>query len=71
MKENGYNVTRKTFATERLRNNVDPDQIANAMGHITRKSLAPYLSFDDERIRLCPLSKEDLGIRMKGGFMDD
>lgn len=67
----GFHVTRKTFATERLRNNVDPDQIANAMGHVTRDSLVPYLSLDDERMGLCPLSIEDLGIRMKGGFGDD
>jgi integrase len=67
----GFHVTRKTFATERLRNNVDPDQIANAMGHVTRDSLAPYLSLDDERMGLCPLSIEDLSIRMKGGFGDD
>ena len=67
----GFHVTRKTFATERLRNNVDPDQIANAMGHVTRDSLTPYLSLDDERMGLCPLSLEDLGIRMKGGFSDD
>lgn len=67
----GFHVTRKTFATERLKNNVDPDQIANAMGHVNRDSLAPYLSLDDERMGLCPLSIEDLGIRMKGGFGDD
>lgn len=66
----GFHVTRKTFATERLRNNVDPDQIANAMGHATRDSLTPYLSLDDERMGLCPLSIEDLGILMGGGFSD-
>ena len=64
----GFHVTRKTFATERLRNNVSPDKIANAMGHVSRDSLTPYLSLDDERIRLCPLSIEDLGIQMGGGF---
>jgi len=67
----GFHVTRKTFATERLRNNVDPDQIANAMGHVTRESITPYLSLDDERMRLCPLSIEDLGLQIEGGFGDD
>jgi len=68
VKGSGFHVTRKTFATERLRNNVSPDQIANAMGHATQDSLAPYLSLDDERIGLCPLSIVDLGIQMGGGF---
>lgn len=68
VKGSGFHVTRKTFATERLRNNVSPDQIANAMGHVTLGSLAPYLSLDDERIGLCPLSIADLGIQMGGGF---
>jgi len=67
----GFHVTRKTFATERLRNNVDPDQIANAIGHATLNSMAPYLSLDDERMGLCPLSIEDLGIQVEGGFGND
>jgi site-specific recombinase XerD len=67
----GFHVTRKTFATERLRNNVDPDQIANAMGHATINSLTPYLSLDDERMGMCPLSIADLGIQMEGGFEND
>ena len=67
----GFHVTRKTFATERLRNNVDPEQIANAMGHVTRDSIAPYLSLDDERMMLCPLSIEDLGLQIEGGFGND
>jgi len=67
----GFHVTRKTFATERLRNNVDPDQIANAMGHVTRDSMAPYLSLDDERMALCPLSIEDLGLQTEGWLRND
>jgi uncharacterized protein YidB (DUF937 family) len=64
----GFHVTRKTFATERLRNNVNPDQIANAIGHATLDSIAPYLSLDDERMELCPLSVGDFGLLMNGGF---
>jgi integrase len=67
----GFHVTRKTFATERLRNNVDPDQIANAIGHATQNNIALYLSLDDERTGLCPLSIEDLGLRVDGGFGND
>jgi integrase len=71
VKGSGFHVTRKTFATERLRNSVDPDQIANAMGSLTRSSIAPYLSLDDERMELCPLSAEGLGLQIMGGFGDD
>ena len=67
----GFHVTRKTFATERLRNNVDPEQIANAMGHVNRDSIVPYLSLNDERMGLCPLSIADLGLQIKGGFGND
>ena len=70
VKGSGFHVTRKSFATERLRNNVNPDQIADAMGSATRVSIVPYLSLDDERMGLCPLSIEDLGIQIKGGFGD-
>ena len=67
----GFHVTRKTFATERLRNDVDPDQIANAMGHVTRDSMAPYLCLDDERMALCPLSIADLGLQAEGWLRND
>jgi len=67
----GFHVTRKTFATERLRNNVGLDQISDAMGHASRNSLEPYLSLDDERMGLCPLSLEGIGLQIKVGFGDD
>jgi len=71
VKGSGFHVTRKTFATERLRNNVNPDQIANAMGHATPNSITPYLCLDDERMGLCPLSMEDLSLQIEGGFGND
>ena len=71
VKGSGFHVTRKTFATERLRNNVNPDHIADAMGHVTRSSVAPYFSLDDERMELCPLSAGELGLQIKGGFGDE
>jgi len=71
VKGSGFHVTRKTFATDRLRNNVDPDQIADALGSVARRSIAPYLSLDDERMELCPLSAGELCLQLKGGFGDE
>lgn len=64
----GFHVTRKTFSTNRLRNGVSPSMIADAMGQAGTDSLTPYLSLDDERMSLCPITLEELSILMKGGI---
>lgn len=66
----GFHVTRKTFSTNRLRNGVSPQMIADAIGHADKKTLTPYLSLDDDRMAFCPLSLSELGIplTMKGGL---
>lgn len=63
----GFHVTRKTFSTNRLRNGVRPESIADAIGHRGTESLAHYLSLDDERMAECPLSLADLCLGMEGG----
>lgn len=63
----GFHVTRKTFSTNRLRNGVRPEEIADVIGHRGTKSLECYLSLDDERMALCPLSLADLMIQPEGG----
>jgi len=63
----GFHVTRKTFSTNSLRNGIKPDMIANALGHTDSKSLQVYLSLDDDRMVLCPLSLSNLGILPEGG----
>ena len=65
----GFHVTRKTFSTSKLRNGVTPERISSAMGQRSVKSLTPYLSLDGERLSMCPLSLEGLGIAMEGGFL--
>ena len=67
VKGSGFHVTRKTFSTNRLRNGVHPDQIADAIGQRGTKSLVHYLSLDDERMSMCPLSLDDLGLVQEGG----
>lgn len=63
----GFHVTRKTFSTNRLRNGVRPESIADIIGHSGTGSLAHYLSLDDERMAECPLSLADLCLGMEGG----
>ena len=69
VKGSGFHVTRKTFSTNRLRNGVHPEEIADAIGHRGTESLTHYLSLDDERMALCPLSLSDLMIRTEGGTL--
>lgn len=65
----GFHVTRKTFSTNRLRNGVRPDEIADVIGHRGTESLTHYLSLDDERMALCPLSLSDLMIQTEGSVL--
>ena len=62
----GFHVTRKTFSTNRLRNGVRPESIADVIGHRDTESLKHYLSLDDERMAACPLSLADLRLEMEG-----
>ncbi len=64
----GFHVTRKTFSSNRLRNGIRPDMIANVLGHTDSKSLQVYLLLDDDRMALCPLSLSNLGILPEGGL---
>lgn len=58
----GFHVTRKTYATNLLRNGVGADMVAEALGQRGTSSVHRYLSLDVERMRMCPLSLADCGI---------
>lgn len=58
----GFHVTRKTFATELLRNNVGMDMVVNALGQQNTASVHRYLSLDSDKMRMCALSLHDCGI---------
>ena len=64
----GFHATRKTFSTNRLKCGVSPELIADALGHKTTVTLTPYLSLNDERMTMCPLSLKEMSISMEGGF---
>lgn len=64
----GFHVTRKTYATSLLRNGVGMDLVSEALGQKGTAAVHRYLSLDEERMRMCPLSLEVEGIGLKGGF---
>lgn len=63
----GFHVTRKTYATSLLRNGVGVDLVSEALGQKGTTTIHRYLSLDEERMRMCPLSLEAEGIALKGG----
>ena len=64
----GFHVTRKTYASSLLNGGTGIDMVAEALGQVGTCSVHRYLSLDEERMRLCPISMEEEGIPMKGGF---
>lgn len=66
----GFHITRKTYATERLRNSCGISQVADLLGHRGTHTVHKYLSLDEERMRLCPFSLSESGISFVGGFSE-
>lgn len=64
----GFHVTRRTFATNLLRNKAGIDEVMDALGHRDPTSVMKYLLLDDERSRSCGLSLKDAGIVLEGGL---
>ena len=52
----GFHVMRKTYATGLLRNGVGADTVAEVLGQRGTASVHRYLSLDEDRMRMCPLS---------------
>lgn len=64
----GFHVTRRTFATNLLRNHAGIDDVMDALGHRDPTSVMKYLFLDDERSRKCGLSLDSAGIIVEGGL---
>lgn len=62
VKGSGFHVTRKTYATQLLKNGVGADMVAEALGQRGTTTVHRYLSLDTNRMRMCPLSMTDCGI---------
>ena len=64
----GFHSVRKTYATGRFRSSCSYSEVADLLGHTSTETVHKYISLDEERMRLCPISLEEAGISMKGGF---
>ena len=64
----GFHVTRKTYATSLLRGGAGINMVAEALGQTGTGSVHRYLSLDEKRMRMCPLSLESTGLLLKGGL---
>ena len=62
----GFHVTRRTFATNILRSGAGAGDVMDTLGHTDPTSVMKYLSMDEDRMRLCPLSLSDLHINKEG-----
>jgi len=63
----GFHVTRKTFASRMLVNNITPTMIAEILGHSDTSTVMTYLSTDGGAMRQCAISL--VGIEVKGGLL--
>jgi integrase len=61
-----FHNVRKTFATSLLAGSVNVKLISDSLGHSTDWTVHKYLSLDEERMRMCPLSLAEAGIPYKG-----
>ncbi len=65
----GFHVTRRTFATHVLRNGAGAGAVMDALGHTDNTTVMKYLSFDEDHMRMCPLTLDGCGILLKGGLV--
>lgn len=63
VKGSGFHVTRKTYATQLLKNGVGANMVSEALGQRGTSSVHRYLSLDVDRMRMCPLSLLECGIK--------
>jgi len=68
VKGGGFHVTRRTFATNLLKNHAGIDEIMDVLGHRDPTSVMKYLLLDDERSRKCGLSLSVTGLMLEGGL---
>lgn len=66
-----FHKTRRTFATALLQGGVKASSIADSLGHSSIASVHKYLALNEERMRLCPLSFEEMGLGREGALPNE
>ena len=69
-KDVGFHITRRTFATDQLLNEVDQQTLIELMGHKDPSSLHRYLLHDEEKMRMFPISMAEAQIPFRGTLYD-
>ncbi len=64
----GFHVTRKTYASNLLRNDVPVQHVAEALGHRGLTAVHKYLSLEERQMRLCGLSLHGRALSIEGGL---
>ena len=65
-KRRAFHALRRTFGTRLLQNEVSFELIQQLLGHRNMNSMKPYLSIDEQSLKLCALSLCSLG-KVGGG----
>lgn len=63
-----FHRIRRTYATDTLRAGATIAETAELLGHSDTNSVHKYTVLDDKRMRLCPLSQEEMGLVLKGRY---
>jgi len=71
VKGSGFHVTRKTFATNMLKNGAYIQEVSNALGHSDLTNVHKYLVFDEDRMARCAFKLSERSLTMEGGFLNE
>jgi len=67
----GFHATRKTFATNMLRNGAYINEVSDALGHSNLANVHKYIVFDEDRMTQCAFKLSERSLTMEGGFLNE
>jgi len=71
VKGSGFHTTRKTFATNMLRNGAYIHEVSDALGHSDLTNVHKYIVFDEDRMAQCAFKLSERSLTMEGGFLNE
>lgn len=63
-----FHRIRRSYATDSLKAGITFQETAELLGHSSTDTIHRYTLLDEDRIRLCPLSLEETGLKMDGRY---